>query len=326
MSGNDRSTRGNAAGPARELHIVTGKGGVGKTTIAGALACGLATRGRRVLLCEVEDRAAIGPLFDHPGPCADETLLTRTPAGGEVHGLSITAQDALKEYLATFYKLGLAGKMLDRFGVFDFATSIAPGLGDVLLTGKVYDAVRRRQRGSADAWDAVVLDAPPTGRIANFLNVHEAVRDLAKVGPIHNQAQAIMRLFRSERTVLHLVSLLEDMPVTETLAAVEELRPTRITPISVICNKVGTDLTAADIELVRTGALSLPEIDDATTTALHQQLRDAADRAEDEARHRDRLRTLDLPLVDIPLDPGGVDPSVLYTIGDTIAATVDLEG
>lgn len=312
--------------PARQLHIVTGKGGVGKTTMAGAVAHGLARSGRRVLVCEVEDRAAIGELFDRPGPLPEETLLTRTPVGGEIHGLSITAEDALKEYLATFYRLGIAGKMLDRFGVFDFATSIAPGLGDVLVTGKVYEAVRRRQRGMKNAYDAVVLDAPPTGRIANFLNVNEAVKGLAKVGPIHKQAAAIMALLRSSKTVLHLVTVLEDMPVTETIEAVADLTPTGITPVSVICNKAVPLLSDADAALIRDGHLSIDGIDDATAAALHRQLTHAADHAHREAEHRARLQELGLALVDLDLDPGGVDRSTLSTMGDVLADSLDLEG
>ena len=203
--------------PRHTLHIVSGKGGTGKTTIAGALACALATSGRRILLCEVEGRNGISELFDvSPLTAAEERRISRTPAGGVVHGLSIDAEDALIEYLDTFYHLSIAGKALDRFGAVDFATSIAPGLRDVLLTGKVYEAVRRKIKNKPNAYDAVVLDAPPTGRIAHFLNVHAAVAGLAKVGPIRNQADSIMRLLRSATTVVHLVTLLEDMPVTET--------------------------------------------------------------------------------------------------------------
>ena len=210
--------------PRHTLHIVSGKGGTGKTTIAAALACALATRGRRVLLCEVEGRNGIAELFEVPELTGDkERRISRTPAGGSVFGLAIDAEDALLEYLDTFYHLGLAGKALDRFGAVDFATSIAPGLRDVLLTGKVYEAVRRGVKGRPDAYDAVVLDAPPTGRIAQFLNVHEAVSGLAKMGPIRNQADSIMRVLRSSTTVVHLVTLLEDMPVTETEEAVAAL-------------------------------------------------------------------------------------------------------
>ena len=203
--------------PKHTLHIVSGKGGTGKTTIASALACALATQGRRVLLCEVEGRNGITELFGTSRLVgAEERRLCRTPAGGLVFGLSIDAEDALLEYLDTFYHLGLAGKALDRFGAVDFATSIAPGLRDVLLTGKVYEAVRRQLKSRPNAYDAVVVDAPPTGRIAQFFNVHEAVAGLARMGPIRSQADSIMRVLRSAITVVHLVTLLEDMPVTET--------------------------------------------------------------------------------------------------------------
>ena len=95
-------------------------------------------------------------------------------------GLSVDAKAALLEYLQMFYKLGRAGGALERMGVIDFATTIAPGVRDVLLTGKVYEAVGRttgtRRRQGPRAWDAVVLDAPPTGRITRFLNVNVAGR------------------------------------------------------------------------------------------------------------------------------------------------------
>ena len=134
--------------PRYTLHIVSGKGGTGKTTIAAGLACALATSGRRVLLCEVEGRNGISELFDVPSLTGrGERRISRTPAGGTVYGLAVDAEDALIEYLDTFYHLSLAGKALDRFGAVDFATSIAPGLRDVLLTGKVYEAVRRKIKG-----------------------------------------------------------------------------------------------------------------------------------------------------------------------------------
>ena len=84
--------------------------------------------------------------------------------------------------------------MLERFGAVDFATTIAPGVRDVLLTGKVYEATRRRRhRRTGRAYDAVVLDAPPTGRITRFLDVNTEVAGLAKVGPIRSQADSIRR-------------------------------------------------------------------------------------------------------------------------------------
>ncbi len=190
------------------LHVVTGKGGTGKTTVAAALALALAREGQRVLLAEVEGRQGIAQLFDVPPLPYDERKVAVGHGGGEVFGLVVDPKAALLEYLQLFYKLGRAGNLLERFGAVDFATTIAPGIRDVLLTGKVYEAVRRRASGrgpsrhkgpqsNEPAYDAVVLDAPPTGRIVRFLDVNTEVVGLARVGPIRNQADSITRLLRS---------------------------------------------------------------------------------------------------------------------------------
>ena len=119
------------------LHVVTGKGGTGKTTVAAALALALANApGRRVLLIEVEGRQGIAQLFDRPPlPYAEERIAT-TAAGGEVYALAIDAEAALLEYFDLFYNLGFAARTLRRMGAIEFATTLAPGLRDVLFTGK----------------------------------------------------------------------------------------------------------------------------------------------------------------------------------------------
>src|SRR5690606_36322297 len=109
------------------VHVVTGKGGVGKTTVAAALAMALAPPGGRTLLVEVEGRQSIAPLFDTaPLPYAERHVAT-APGGGEVFALAVDAEDALYDYLAMFYKLGRAGRALRKIGAIDFATTIAPG-------------------------------------------------------------------------------------------------------------------------------------------------------------------------------------------------------
>ena len=177
---------------------MTGKGGTGKSTVAAALALGLAAEGKTVLLCEVEGRQGIAQLFDVPPLPYEERQVAATDDGA-VYALAIDAESALLEYLAMFYRLGRAGKALDRFGVIDFATTIAPGVRDVLLTGKVYEAVRRREDDDSYTYDAVVLDAPPTGRIAQFLNVSGELAGLARVGPIKNQSDTMMTLFKEKK-------------------------------------------------------------------------------------------------------------------------------
>jgi len=235
---------------ATKLHIVTGKGGTGKTTVAAAMAMALASKGRRVLLCEVEGRQGIAQLFDVAPLPYEERQVAVGLGGGEVYALAIDAEAALLEYLQMYYHLGRAGKALDRFGVIDFATTIAPGVRDVLLTGKVYEAARRQVDGKY-AYDAVVLDAPPTGRITRFLNVNTEVAGLAKVGPVRRQADSIMQLMRARTTRVHLVTVLEEMPVQETVDAMTQLGAEQLPIGHVIVN------------LVRP-----PLLDESTSTAL----------------------------------------------------------
>ena len=315
--------------PRHTWHIVSGKGGTGKTTIAGGLACALATSGRRVLICEVEGRQGIAQLFDVPPLTgAEERRISRTPAGGTVYGLAIDAEDALMEYLDTFYHLSIAGKALDRFGAVDFATSIAPGLRDVLLTGKVYEAVRRKLKNRPNAYDAVVLDAPPTGRIAQFLNVHAAVAGLAKVGPIRNQADSIMRLLRSATTTVHLVTLLEDMPVTETEEAAAALRPTQIRIGTVIENMVTpTPLNDDQLQAAAAGSvlLKVSGLTVKQNKALASEFAIEAARTLQEQQRHERLTALGLPLVQIAFDHEGIDEGAILAIAEQLTDQMNLE-
>src|SRR6202167_1536141 len=122
-----------------------------------------------------------------------------------------------------FYNLGVAGGAMRRIGAIEFATTIAPGLRDVLLTGKIKESVVRVDKNKLPVYDAIVVDAPPTGRIARFLDVTKAVSDLAKGGPVHSQSESVVRLLHADQTAIHLVTLLEALPVQETLEAIEEL-------------------------------------------------------------------------------------------------------
>src|SRR5260370_6276342 len=111
---------------------------------------------------------------------------------------------------------------LTMLGVLDFAPTIAPGLSDVLLTGKAAEAARRKA-GGKQVYGAVVMDAPPTGRISRFLNVSSEVSGLARVGPIRGHADTVRSVIASPQTAVHFVSLLEEMPVQETLDSIAEL-------------------------------------------------------------------------------------------------------
>jgi anion-transporting ArsA/GET3 family ATPase len=311
------------------LHIVTGKGGTGKTTVAASIALALASRGKHVLLCEVENRQGIAQLFDVPPLPYAETRIAQGPDnGGDVFALAIDAESAMLEYLALFYRLGgRAGKALDRFGVIDFATTIAPGLRDVILTGKVYEAVERNSRNKqARVYDAVVLDAPPTGRISQFLNVNGEFGELAKVGPVKGQSDKVMQLLRSRRTAVHLVTVLEDMPVQEAIDGIKELSAAGLPVGSVIVNVVrpktlddtarkqalAGELPRAEVEaaLAKAGIDVTPELID----GLFAEARDHAERRRLEDEQRARIAEIDNPVCELTRLPDGIDLGGLYEL------------
>lgn len=324
--------------PARlteaHLHFVSGKGGTGKSTVAAALALALASGGRKVLLVEVEGRQGIAQLFDVPPLPYQEVKVATADGGGQVNALAIDTEAAFLEYLDMFYNLGIAGRAMRRIGAVEFATTIAPGLRDVLLTGKIKEIVVRaekRAKPGQTVYDAIVVDAPPTGRISRFLDVTKAVSELAKGGPVHSQADGVVKLLHSHLTAVHLVTLLEALPVQETLEAIEELRALELPIGSVIVNRnipnyLPSDALAKaaegdiDADAVRAGldkaGITLSDNDFAgllTESIQHATL--IAARAES----AEQLQQLDIARLDLPTISDGVDLGSLYELAEALA-------
>ena len=309
--------------------MVTGKGGTGKTSVAAALSLHLAAGGQNVLLIEVEGRQGIAQLFDVPQLPYEERKVAIARDGGDVFALAIDPEDALYEYLDLYYHLGRAGKALRKVGVVEFATTVAPGVRDVLLTGKAYEACRRRD-GKKYTYDAVVIDAPPTGRIGRFLNVNAEVAGLAKVGPIRRQADSIMGLLRSPRTAVHVVTLLEEMPVQETADAVAELRGLDIPVGTVVVNQTRHPaLNATQLRGALQRDLDAGEVSDglkAAGLAAHEGLLDAlmheaaghAERVQLETDQRRLVDAIGQPVVALPWLADGVDLAGLYELSDRL--------
>ena len=317
--------------------MVTGKGGTGKTTVASALALALASGGKRVLLIEVEGRQGIAQVFDCPPlPYAERRIAvapaTATQPGGEVYALVADPESALLEYLEMFYNLRQAGRALTKVGVMDFVTTIAPGLRDVLLTGKAAEAVRRKSAGRP-VYDAVVMDAPPTGRIARILNVTSEVSGLARVGPIRNHADTVQKVIHSPETAVHFVTTLEEMPVQETLDGIAELRdvagggiqvggimvnmvrPVELTPDQLSAAVAGS-VDEDDLAL----GLKAAGIDDSLrlATNLAAELTEHAVAVSRERLQRDRLAEPGQPRYDLPVISDGIDLAGLYRLAATL--------
>lgn len=317
------------AWPAARLHVVTGKGGTGKTTVAAALALSMASDGRRVLLVEVEERQGIAQLFDTPPLPYEERRVAVARGGGEVRALAIDVEAALLEYLEMFYNLKRAGRALRRMGAMDFATAIAPGLRDVLLTGKIKEAVTRQVKG-ARAYDAVIVDAPPTGRIARFLSVTEHVSGLAKAGPIKTQSDGVMAVLRSSQTAIHIVTVLEDMPVQETADAIVELRSVGLPVGSIIVNMTRQPLLPMGaMAKAASGRLNAKAIAAGLTRAgldgdvlAEPLLHEAAEHAQGwqaQQSCRARVAELDRLAYELPELPGPIDTGSLYELAGVLS-------
>jgi anion-transporting ArsA/GET3 family ATPase len=321
--------------PARlskaRLHFVTGKGGTGKSTIAAALALTLAAGGRKVLLVEVEGRQGIAQLFDVPPLPYQELKIATAERGGQVNALAIDIEAAFLEYLDMFYNLGIAGRAMRRIGAIEFATTIAPGLRDVLLTGKIKETVIRVDKNRLPVYDAIVVDAPPTGRIARFLDVTKAVSDLAKGGPVHSQAEGVVKLLHSDQTAIHLVTLLEALPVQETLEAIEELAEMELPIGSVIVNRniptyLEPDALAKaaegdiDADSVRAGlATAGITLGDRDFAGLLTESIEHATRISARAETARQLDELQVSRLELPTISDGVDLGSLYELSESLA-------
>jgi anion-transporting ArsA/GET3 family ATPase len=247
------------AGPVPELLqkrllFFTGKGGVGKSTMAAATALLAADVGKRVLLVEVDAKGDVPAQFEH----APVGFAPREVYPG-VLAMAMDTEASLQEYLRMNLRVPVLGRLGPLARVFDFVATAAPGVKEILTIGKIAWEVREAVEGRADH-DLVVVDAAATGHIVAQLGAADAIRELVDVGPLRNQTQWVSDILADPAlTAVNIVTTPEEMPVAETIELVDKLRTEVAVPLgAVVVNRVLPELfTHADEQTFE--ALRAPE-------------------------------------------------------------------
>ncbi len=309
-----------AAIPARDrrLLFVTGKGGVGKTTVAGAIARLAADGGKRVLLCSVDDRHDLAEAFS-----LRELTFKPTPVDDRLSVMVMDTEASLREYLRIYLKLPMVGRIGPVAAAFDFVATAAPGVREILTIGKVCYEVREAH------YDLVVVDAPSTGHVVGYLAAPQAIQRLVRVGLIRNQSDWMLRILSDRAmTGVVVVTTPEEMPVAETLELVGSInRETTVDLAAVIVNRVPPELflprDAALVESV--AARRAGPFGDRGLNGLFDAARVAIDRRRVATSHLEVLRSglgSRVPLVIQPFLFDVASPSRVVT---RVAASLDEE-
>jgi anion-transporting ArsA/GET3 family ATPase len=224
-----------------KLVFVTGKGGVGKTTVAAALASLAAQQGKRVLACEVDAKGDLSSLFE-----AGRTNFTPPPIAPNIWSMSMDTEASLREYLKLHLRIPVVGRIGPLAKAFDFVATAAPGVREILTVGKLCYEVRERH------YDLVVVDAPASGHIIGQLAAPQAINDLVKVGLIRGQTDWMLEILSDpEQTGLVAVTTPEEMPVSETLELTERVKvETTVHMSAVVVNRVLPELFGQREEVI----------------------------------------------------------------------------
>lgn len=217
----------------RQLLFVTGKGGVGKTSVAAALGQLAASLGKRTLVCEVDAKGDLAGAFETTRPGFEGKEI----APG-LWAMSMDTEASLREYLSLQLKLPLLARLGPLARTFDFVANAAPGVKEILTVGKLAYEVRE------GTYDLVVVDAAASGHIVGQLAAPQAINELVKVGMVRDQTGWMIDILRDpRRTGVVIVATPEEMPVIETLELAERLRAETVVDLAaVVANRVLPEL------------------------------------------------------------------------------------
>jgi hypothetical protein len=279
----------------RRLLVVTGKGGVGKSTVSAALALLASRRGKRVLVAEVNAQERVAPLLGAPpsGPTVREAL----PG---LFTVDVSPQHALEEYALMVVKVRAIYEAVFENRLVRFFLRVIPSLPETLMLGKILHEARATDARGRPRWDVVIVDAPATGHAVQLLGVPSALLDTVPAGPLRRDAQWMRDLLADpERTALSIVALPEEMPVVESIELDARVRDELRIPRGVLFLNAMPDARFDAAEAGRLLALEgrPPPLGPAARAAVLQ-----ARRAEEAERHAARLRAaVDLPAIELPL-------------------------
>jgi anion-transporting ArsA/GET3 family ATPase len=204
----------------KRLVVVTGKGGVGKTTVAAALGLLSARRGRRTVVCEVAQQERLAGLFG-----ARDVGHSEVELAPGLFTVSVQPERAMHEWLRHQLKSGALAGLLGHSRLFGYLTAAAPGVTELVTVGKVWDLAQAKRRTGGTSFDTVIMDAPATGHALALLRAPRTYANIARVGPIARQAAQIDRFLRDPgETGVICVALPEEMPVSETVDLEQRLR------------------------------------------------------------------------------------------------------
>jgi anion-transporting ArsA/GET3 family ATPase len=205
---------------SKRLVIVTGKGGVGKSTVALGLGLLAAERGKRTIVCEVGAQERLSRVFHHA-----EVGFHETPMADNLWAISIDPDEAMREYVLLSLRMRAMRDLLFRSRIFSYLAAATPGLRELVTIGKIWELAQPdRKVADGRQYDLVIVDAPATGQGVAFLQTPRTFANIARVGPIASQAQALDSfLTNHRRTGVAIVALPEEMPVNETAMLEREM-------------------------------------------------------------------------------------------------------